>query len=200
MDHELFDKKLDAAAKELLTDAPAELLKGVMYRIEQDAKPKRRFAFGRYTGFAAAAAAVLIFVSLRSGMYRESNDTHENAIMPEAASAPVLQSAANADSMDVYDAGGGGRPEERALYPADSSAGAALSSPPELTGLDKALFEWTHAREGELLSTRILSRTDSELVAVVEYETEVLELTVIEREGEFSFYEAPVRQGEEPAS
>ena len=68
MSEDRWDAAIDAAARELMTDAPDALLNGVMYRIERDEKP-RRFAFGRFTALAAAAAAAVILFSFRNDVF-----------------------------------------------------------------------------------------------------------------------------------
>lgn len=208
MNNELMDSAIDAAAKELLTDAPDELLKGVMYLIEKDAAPKRRFAFGRFTMFGAVAAAIIIIFGMRflpdgstGGVFRgldTSMNTAADSAAPQAEApeaAPAPQAMSEAEVMisgktvtDMVPATENGSTSE-ALTNEDASAAAggspAFGTPPELSPIEQALYDWTDLRADELVSVMVISRTDSEIVAVVVYESETLEITVAERDGEF---------------
>jgi len=193
MDHEQFDTALDAAAKELLTDAPNELLKGVMYRIEKDAEPKRRFAFGRFTGFAAVAAALLIFISFRQGWNNE-NDMAPSAPAPAGALHAVEESGVmNRSDFDIaYDAELAEADTFRiALDDTEVDAGsygiaAGWAAPTQLTELERIFYDYINSFDEEVMNIVRTNSNDGELIAIVEFESQTLEITVT-REGVSSF-------------
>lgn len=208
MNNELTDSALDAAAKELLTDAPDELLKGVMYLIEKDAAPKRRFAFGHFTMFGAVAAAVIIIIGMRyfpenkTGGELISFDTSMNTMSGSAAPAAEAPAAAPApqamsepemtisgktvpDMVPATESGSASDALADENARKDAGSSPAFGEPVELSPLEQAFYDWVELRADELISISEVSRTDSEIVAIVEYESETLEVTVTENNGEF---------------
>jgi hypothetical protein len=186
MDHKQFDDVLDAAAKELLTDAPDELLKGVMYRIERDTKPQRRFAFGRFTGFAAVAAALLIFISFRQG-WTEQNDTAApmgGQVAPTIAGSAVNESAvmngAGFNEIQETEITGSDEDMLRVYNGTDDSGdnGVAMHMPLELTPFEIMLFDYLQSIDEEVIFIDIIKATDDALYATVEFKTRAVTLTI----------------------
>lgn len=197
--NDLFDQAINAAAKELMADPPETLLKGVMYRIEMDEKPKR-FAFGRFTAIAAAAAVVVLAVSL-GGRFWEMSPKQDAALgMNNAFPAPTQESALDMNSyadMNTLDETGGyagsavsndaDRSEKAAAQAAaDTDTGAPMSfgEAPALSPIEQALYDY-------LGDSEILSVTwETEFLAVVELvngagEHETLRITLYEESGQY---------------
>jgi hypothetical protein len=205
MSHEQFDTALDAAAKELLTDAPEELLKGVMYRIEKDTKPNRRFAFGRFTGFAAVAAAFLIFISLYQG--RDNNGSDMVTSMGISAPAPgsavsaneesELMSSANFDAVydtqfaEADDVMSGGLSNDAEINSGSYSVAAGWVQPLELSELEQILYDYLNSLDDEITWINILNYTDDELFAVARLSENAYEITVTRESVSFSVIQVP---------
>ncbi|MCL1820365.1 MAG: hypothetical protein FWG36_06900 [Oscillospiraceae bacterium] len=220
MKYDFTDEQIDIAAKELMTDAPDELLKSVMYHVKKGSRPQqRRFAFGSFTAIGTVAAAVLILitiygndllpdVNMNFGASSSENGTQaapNEAPAPEAAAGGIA--AMITEENAAYDSGGASwitddntaffaEPSESydlnrtdTLLPApEISVGAqadSASAPIEYSPLELELYNWMVNYSDSLISLRIESMTDDELIAVVVYEDETIEVTVTVRGEEY---------------
>ena len=220
MKYDFTDEQIDIAAKELMTDAPDELLKSVMYHVKKGSRPQqRRFAFGSFTAIGTVAAAVLILitiygndllpdVNMNFGASSSENGTQaapNEVPAPEAAAGGIA--AMITEENAAYDSGGASwitednaafyaEPSESydlnrtdTLLPAlESSVGAQADSafePVEYSPLELELYNWMVNYSDSLIALRIESMTDDELIAVVVYEAETIEVTVTVRGEEY---------------